>query len=79
MTAHDSLPRRAELPDYHAMTAEDVAQQVRSGAAGLAAAEAATRRGSVGANELAQAPPPSRIWLLLNHSKRGFTTSSINE
>jgi Ca2+-transporting ATPase len=50
---------------YYAVSAEEAARLIESGPAGLDASEAETRRGKVGRNELAQAPPPSRVWLFV--------------
>jgi Ca2+-transporting ATPase len=51
---------------FHALEAGEVAALVRSPAEGLSEAEADGRRAEGGANELAQAPPPARIWLFLS-------------
>jgi Ca2+-transporting ATPase len=50
---------------FHALAATEVVELLASPPTGLDDDEAARRRAQVGANELAQAPPPSRIWLLL--------------
>ncbi|MEX0679162.1 MAG: cation-translocating P-type ATPase [Pirellulales bacterium] len=50
---------------FHALAADEVAKLFSSPPTGLDESEAAGRRSEVGANELAQAPPPSRVWLFL--------------
>lgn len=52
-------------PAFYAVPIADVAKLVRSGPLGLSDQEAKQRRAEVGHNELAQAPPTSRVWLLL--------------
>jgi len=58
--------RRTDSPPFHALSSEEAARRVESPQAGLDRHEAEARRQQVGANELAQAPPPSRIWLFLS-------------
>ncbi len=52
-------------PEFHTLPIAEVARLVESGPEGLSAQTAASRFRDVGANELAQAPPPSRIWMFL--------------
>jgi Ca2+-transporting ATPase len=59
--AKNGAARRA----FHALPADDVADLLQSPPEGLSDVAAARRRGEVGANELAQEPPPSRLWLFL--------------
>jgi Ca2+-transporting ATPase len=50
---------------FFALAADEVVALLSSPPAGLDAVEASRRRAQGGANELAQAPPPARIWLFL--------------